>query len=73
MYSAPMPWSPFTLIVHEEHWENADIGLYCPRLPLKWVHAVPGGIEGWLFFSGAWREDSRHYHLHARPFRLTAG
>lgn len=71
--AAPHPWGPFTPVHHEAAWESADIGPYCPRLPLKWVREVPGGIEGWLFFSGAWREDSRHYHLHARPFRLELG
>lgn len=72
VYRSPDPWGPFTLIHHESEWETRDIGPYCPRLPLKWIRPVAGGIEGWLFFSGAWREDSRHYHLHARPFRLTA-
>ena len=28
------------------------------------------GIEGWMQFSGSWRQNSLHYRSHVRKFRL---
>jgi hypothetical protein len=71
IYEAREPWGPFVLVHREESWENEEISPYCPRLPLKWVKQSKDGISGWLQFSGSWRENSKHYRSHVRPFRLS--
>jgi hypothetical protein len=70
IYDAPEPWGPFTLVHHEKVWESIEMNPYCPRLPLKWLHATPDGVEGWLQFSGSWRPNSGEYRSHVRQFRL---
>ena len=70
IYDAPHPWGPFTLVHHEAVWESVDMNPYCPRLPLKWLHATPDGVVGWLQFSGSWRKQSREYRSHVRNFKM---
>ena len=70
IYEAPEPWGPFRLVHDEQDWEDRDTTPYCPRLPLKWLRQSEEGITGWLQFSGSWRENSKHYRSHVRPFRL---
>jgi len=70
IYESSEPWGPFTLVHHEENWEDRDTTPYCPRLPLKWVTQSAKEITGWLQFSGSWRQNSKHYRSHVRPFRL---
>jgi hypothetical protein len=72
-YEAREPWGPFRLVHHEDSWEDAETTPYCPRLPLKWVKQSEKEITGWLQFSGSWRENSKHYRSHVRPFRLSLG
>lgn len=70
IYDAPQPWGPFTLVHHEDPWEDAEVNPYNPRLPLAWFDQQR--LEGWLLFSGSWRNggSSPHYRAHARRFRL---
>jgi len=70
IYDAPEPWGPFTLVYHDPVWETKGMNPYCPRLPLKWLHHTPDGIEGWLQFSGSWRQNSLEYRSHVRKFRM---
>ncbi len=70
LYEAPKPWGPFTLVHHEQPWEDRETTPYCPRLPLKWLRESENEIRGWLQFSGSWRQNSKHYRSHVRPFRL---
>jgi hypothetical protein len=70
IYESPEPWGPFTMVHHEAMWESPEVNPYCPRLPLKWLQETPAGIEGWLQFSGSWRENSAHYCSHVRKFRI---
>ncbi len=70
IYEAPEPWGPFTLVHHEDPWEEAGVTPYCPRLPLKWIRATDDGLTGWLQFSGSWRKNSLEYRSHIRPFRI---
>ena len=70
IYESPEPWGPFSLVHHEDGWETPEVNPYCPRLPLKWIRETPEGIEGWLQFSGSWRENSLHYCSHVRKFRI---
>jgi hypothetical protein len=71
IYDAPHPWGPFTVVHHEAIWESVDMTPYCPRLPLKWLHATPGGLVGWIQFSGSYRRNSMEYRSHVRQFRMT--
>jgi hypothetical protein len=70
IYDAPEPWGPFTLVTHEDPWESIEMNPYNPRLPLKWFDA--GRLEGWLLFSGSWRNGggTPFYRAHIRKFRL---
>jgi hypothetical protein len=70
VYEGPSPWGPFSLVHHEDPWETAELNPYNPRLPLKWYDH--GRNEGWLLFSGNWREggSTPMYRAHARKFRL---
>jgi CheY-like chemotaxis protein len=70
VYEALEPWGPFSLVHHELQWEDRETTPYCPRLPLKWLRESEKGITGWLQFSGSWRQNSKHYRSHIRPFRL---
>lgn len=70
IYDAPHPWGPFSLVHHEATWESVEMNPYCPRLPLKWLKATPDGFEGWLQFSGCWREGSLNYRSHVRKFAM---
>ena len=70
IYDAPEPWGPFTLVHHEDPWETRELNPYNPRLPLKWFNG--DRLEGWLLFSGSWRNggSTPTYRAHVRPFRL---
>lgn len=70
IYDAPQPWGPFTLVHHEDPWESAEVNPYNPRLPLAWFDQER--LEGWLLFSGSWRNGgtSPYYRANARRFRL---
>ena len=70
IYDAPEPWGPFTLVHKEDNWQSPEISPYCPRMPLKWLKQTEAGIEGWMQFSGSWRQNSLHYRSHVRKFRL---
>lgn len=70
IYDAPEPWGPFTLVHKEDNWQSPEISPYCPRIPLKWLKQTEAGIEGWMQFSGSWRQNSLHYRSHVRKFRL---
>jgi hypothetical protein len=70
IYDSPQPWGPFALTYAQDPWENEDISPYCPRILLKWLRQTEGGIEGWMQFSGSWRQNSLHYRSHVRKFRL---
>ncbi|MBN1809609.1 MAG: DUF4185 domain-containing protein [Planctomycetes bacterium] len=72
IFEAPEPWGPFKMLYHEEMWEGKEVNPYCPRIPLKWVRRVEGGVAGWLQFSGSWRQKSPYYRSHIRPFLVTA-
>ncbi len=67
---APHPWGPFSLVHREAVWESVKMTPYCPRLPLKWLHADSAGLIGWLQFSGSWRRASLDYRSHVRQFRM---
>lgn len=70
IYDAPEPWGPFTLVHFEDPWESQEMNPYNPRLPLKWFDPVH--LEGWLLFSGSWRNGggTPFYRAHIRRFRL---
>ncbi len=70
IYDAPAPWGPFTLVHFEDPWESREMNPYNPRLPLKWFD--PERLEGWLLFSGSWRNGggTPFYRAHIRRFRL---
>ncbi len=70
MYDSPEPWGPFTLVHHEDPWGSAELNPYNPRLPLKWLDPVT--LEGWMLFSGSWRDGGKtpYYRTHVRRFRL---
>ncbi len=70
IYDSPQPCGPFTLAYVQDPWENKDISPYCPRIPLKWLRQTEDGIEGWMQFSGSWRQNSLHYRSHVRHFHL---
>jgi len=70
IYDSPEPWGPFSLVHHEEVWVSKEMNPYCPRLPLKWLRTTADGVEGWLQFSGSWRENSLHYRSHVQRFRI---
>ncbi len=70
IYDAPHPWGPFTLVHDEAIWESRDMNPYCPRLPLKWLHANGNELIGWIQFSGSWRKNSLHYRSHVRKFKM---
>ena len=70
IYDSPEPWGPFTLVHHEDPWETMELNPYNPRLPLKWFDQER--LEGWLLFSGSWRQAGQTptYRAHIRKFRL---
>lgn len=77
IYESPEPWGSFSLIHHENLWENKMVTPYCPRLPLKWMES--DGRTGWLQFSGAWHgwfnskpelKTSPYYRSNIRKFRF---
>lgn len=70
IYDSPEPWGPFSLVHHEDPWETPELNPYNPRLPLKWFD--DSGLEGWLLFSGSWRQAGQTpaYRAHIRKFRL---
>lgn len=70
IYDSPEPWGPFSLVYHEDPWETPHLNPYNPRLPLKWFDA--SRLEGWLLFSGSWRQAGQTptYRAHIRKFRL---
>ena len=68
---SPEPWGPFSLVHFEEYWQGKAFTPYCPRLPLKWMHA--DGTSGWMQFSGSWSSEGQkagYYRSNVRPFRL---
>lgn len=69
VYEAPNPWGPFSLVAKLD-WETAAVTPYNPRLPLKWFDAEK--LEGWLLFSGSWRNGgtSEFYRANVRKFRF---
>ncbi len=70
IYDSPEPWGPFTLAHHEDPWETVELNSYNPRLPLKWFDPVK--LEGWMLFSGSWRNGGKtpYYRSHVRRFRF---
>ena len=72
IYESPQPWGPFS-IVYEAAWETNEKTPYNPRLPLKWFDEDT--LEGWLLFSGTWRNYGgvigSSYRAHVRKFKLT--
>jgi hypothetical protein len=74
IFESPEPWGPFSLVHFEEYWEGKEFNPYCPRLPLKWIKTVPGGVTGWMLFSGSWGhkgQEAGYYRVNLRPFKLT--
>ena len=82
IFEAPNPWGPFSLVHYEPMWETQECNPYNPRLPLKWIEPFPGGITGWLQFSGNWGDSSGkpmfgeivptpYYRSNIREFKLT--
>jgi hypothetical protein len=71
IYESPEPWGPFS-IVYEAVWETNEKTPYNPRMPLKWFDEDK--LEGWLLFSGTWRNYggviNSHYRAHVRKFKL---
>lgn len=69
MYESPKPWGPFS-VVYKDEWETPELTPYNPRLPLKWFDQEK--LEGWILFSGTWRNGGQtpHYRAHVRKFRL---
>jgi hypothetical protein len=69
VYEAPNPWGPFAQVAKLD-WETPAVTPYNPRLPLKWFD--PEKLEGWLLFSGSWRNGgtSEYYRANVRKFRF---
>jgi hypothetical protein len=71
IFESPEPWGPFS-IVYQGDWETNELTPYNPRLPLKWFDQ--DALEGWLLFSGTWRNYggviNSAYRAHARKFKL---
>lgn len=69
IYESPAPWGPFS-IVYQADWETPEKTPYNPRLPLKWFDDEK--LEGWILFSGTWRNGGQnpHYRANVRKFRL---
>jgi hypothetical protein len=69
IFEAPQPWGPFSVAVRMD-WETPEMTPYNPRLPLKWFDDEK--LEGYLLFSGSWRNggSSEFYRAHVRRFRF---
>lgn len=69
IYESPKPWGPFALVAKMD-WETPEVTPYNPRLPLKWFDNDK--LEGYLLFSGSWRNggSSEFYRAQVRRFKL---